>query len=66
MGGMLSSQHQEEDNWKSDACHAMEAGTFCVVCGGPFDLEGDVYNLDPKELRYQVRNCGLHKSERLC
>jgi hypothetical protein len=66
MGGMLSSPHQDRYSWKSDACYAMEAGTFCVVCGGPFDLEGDVYNLCPKELRYQVRNCGHGKRERLC
>jgi hypothetical protein len=54
MGGMLSSQENEEGNWKSDARYAMESGTYCIICGGPFDMEGDVYNLDPKEPRYQV------------
>ena len=52
---MLSSEDAGEENWKSEARYAMEAGTYCVICGGPFDLEGDVYNLDPKEPRYQVR-----------
>jgi hypothetical protein len=37
----------------------MEAGTYCVICGGPFDIEGDVYNLDPKEPRYQVGRINL-------
>ncbi|KAA8622736.1 hypothetical protein PtrSN002B_011443 [Pyrenophora tritici-repentis] len=51
MGNFTSSQTHNE--WKSDAQHAMEAGTFCVICGGPFDLDGDVYNIDPKDPRYQ-------------
>jgi len=60
MGGLLSRLlHGAEDHWKSDACYAMEAGTYCVVCGGPFDLEGEVYNLDPKEPQYQVSRSGL-------
>jgi hypothetical protein len=54
--GNLWSSRTVEDSWKSDARYAMEAGTYCVICGGPFDIEGDVYNLDPKEPRYQVRN----------
>ena len=53
MGGLLSSK--VEDDWKSDARHAMEAGTFCVICSGPFDIEGDVYSIDPKDIRFQVR-----------
>ena len=53
MGNFTSSQAHDE--WKSDAQHAMEAGTFCVICGGPFDLHGDVYNIDPKDPRFQVR-----------
>jgi hypothetical protein len=53
MGSLLSSK--VEDDWKSDARHAMEAGTFCVVCGSPFDIEGDIYNIDPKDIRFQVR-----------
>jgi hypothetical protein len=36
--------------------YAMESGTSCVICGNPFDIEGDVHNLDPKEPRYQVRS----------
>ncbi|KAG9194726.1 hypothetical protein G6011_04761 [Alternaria panax] len=51
MGGLLSSK--VEDDWKSDAQHAMETGSFCVVCGNPFDIEGDVYNIDPKDTRFQ-------------
>ncbi|KAE8865802.1 hypothetical protein PTNB29_02949 [Pyrenophora teres f. teres] len=51
MGNFTSSQTHDE--WKSDAQHAMEAGTFCVICGGPFDLDGDVNNIDPKDPRYQ-------------
>jgi hypothetical protein len=58
MGNLLSSRDVEDD-WKSDAQYAMEAGTYCVICGGPFDIEGDVYNLDPKEPRYQVGRINL-------
>jgi hypothetical protein len=56
MGTFFSSSAAEDDGWKSDARHAMESGTYCVICGAPFDIEGDVYNLDPKEPRYQVRH----------
>ncbi|KAF1846506.1 uncharacterized protein K460DRAFT_281861 [Cucurbitaria berberidis CBS 394.84] len=52
MGSFLSSRIDDAD-WKSDARYAMESGTFCVICGGPFDVEGDVYNIDPKEMRYR-------------
>jgi hypothetical protein len=55
MGNLWSLQTAEHDEWKSDAQYAMESGTYCVICGNPFDIEGDVYNLDPKEPRYQVR-----------
>ncbi|KAF1934963.1 hypothetical protein EJ02DRAFT_471526 [Clathrospora elynae] len=51
MGSFISSR--PEQDWKSDARHAMEAGAFCVICGGPFDIEGDVYNIDPKDTRFQ-------------
>ncbi|CAN9199158.1 unnamed protein product [Alternaria sp. RS040] len=54
MGGLHSSKVEEV--WKSDARYAMEAGTFCVVCGSPFDIEGDVYNIDPKDIRFQWLN----------
>ena len=54
MGNTTSSK--TDDEWKSDAQQAIEAGTFCVICGGPFDLDGDVYNIDPKDPRFQVRN----------
>jgi hypothetical protein len=57
MGSYLSTRVDEDKDWKSDARYAMETGTYCVMCGGPFDIEGDVYNLDPKEPRYQV--CGF-------
>ncbi|KAH8640248.1 hypothetical protein IG631_03189 [Alternaria alternata] len=63
MGGLHSSKVEEV--WKSDARHAMEAGTFCVVCGGPFDIEGDVYNIDPKDIRFQHSRRGrTHGSQR--
>jgi hypothetical protein len=54
MGGYSSSQTVQNGTWKSDAWYAMESGTYCVICGGPFDIEGDIYNQDPKEPRYQV------------
>jgi len=54
MGNSASSK--TDDEWKSDAQQAIEAGAFCVICGGPFDLDGDVYNIDPKDPRFQVRN----------
>lgn len=54
MGSFLSLQAAEE-GWKSDARYSMETGCFCVLCGGPFDMEGEVYNIDQKEKSYQVR-----------
>ncbi|KAH7069093.1 hypothetical protein BKA63DRAFT_101076 [Paraphoma chrysanthemicola] len=53
MGSFLSSRADEDVNWKSDARFAMESRVYCVICGGPFDTEGEVYNLDTKEPRYQ-------------
>lgn len=64
MGGYFSSQKESE--FKSDAQRAMENGTFCVICGGPFDLEGEVYDIDPKDPHFQVghslfdQNCFLY------
>jgi hypothetical protein len=55
MGSFISSS-QVEDVWKSDMRQAMEAGTFCVICGGPFEIEGDVYNIDPKDPRFEVQH----------
>ncbi|KAF2129324.1 hypothetical protein P153DRAFT_291448 [Dothidotthia symphoricarpi CBS 119687] len=52
MGGSQSSS-QVDDNWKSEARYAMESRTFCVICGGPFDIEDGVHSIDPKEKRYQ-------------
>lgn len=54
MGNPWSSQVDNGDDWRSDARYAMAAGMYCVICGSPFDIEGDVYNIDPKEARYQV------------
>lgn len=54
MGSLLSSK--VSDDWKSDARCAMEDSRFCVICGGPFDVEGDVYNIDPKDMRFQVNH----------
>ncbi|KNG48936.1 hypothetical protein TW65_04347 [Stemphylium lycopersici] len=51
MGGYFSSQ--KESQFKSDAQRAMEDGTFCVICGGPFDLEGEIYDIDPKDPHFQ-------------
>jgi hypothetical protein len=54
MGNLLSSAAVQIDGWKSDARYAMESGAYCVVCGAPFDTEGDVYNLDAKAPQHQV------------
>lgn len=56
MGNIWSSTDpgDEDKIWTSDAWYAMESGAFCIVCGAPFDIKGDVYNLDPKKLEYQV------------
>ncbi|KAL6710348.1 hypothetical protein ACN47E_009294 [Coniothyrium glycines] len=51
MGNIFSSTPVEE--WNSDAHRAMEDGVSCVICGGPFDIEGDVYGIDPKDPRFQ-------------
>lgn len=53
MGNYFSSR--DKDEWKSDVPHATQTGTFCVVCGGPFDLEGEVSNMDPKDPKFEVR-----------
>jgi hypothetical protein len=53
---MFSTHGFDEENWKSEARYSMENGTYCVICGGNFELEGGgVCNIDPKEPRYQVR-----------
>ena len=43
----------------------MEDSRFCVICGGPFDVEGDVYNIDPKDMRFQVNYLFSNKRYRL-
>lgn len=53
MGSFLSTS-QSETEWKSEAQFAMESSYFCVVCGSPFDLSGDLYNLDTEAARYKV------------
>lgn len=53
--GSLSSTSQPEPEWKSEAQFAMESSCFCVVCGSPFDLAGEVYNMDTEAARYKVR-----------
>lgn len=63
MGSLLSSK--VADDWKSDARCAMEDSRFCVICGGPFDVEGDVYNIDPKDMRFQVNYLFSNKRYRL-
>ncbi|KAF2855798.1 hypothetical protein T440DRAFT_536007 [Plenodomus tracheiphilus IPT5] len=54
MGNLFSSP--SADDWKSDVRYAMESGAFCVICGGPFDIEGNVYGIDPKDPRYDWLN----------
>lgn len=51
MGSFLSAPPAPE--WKSDAQYAMEAGAFCVLCGGLFDIEGCSHHVDPKDPRFQ-------------
>ncbi|KAF1927976.1 uncharacterized protein M421DRAFT_421180 [Didymella exigua CBS 183.55] len=53
MGSLLSTS-QPNLEWKSEAQFAMESSCFCVVCGSPFDLSGDIYNLDVEAARYKV------------
>lgn len=53
MGSLLSTS-QSDPEWKSEAKFAMESSCFCVICGSPFDLEGEVYNLDAAAARYKV------------
>lgn len=54
MMGSLLSTSQPDPEWKSEAQFAMESSCFCVICGSPFDLEGEVYNLDTEAARYKV------------
>ena len=37
----------------------MESSCFCVICGSPFDLEGEVYNLDTGAERYKVNTASF-------
>ena len=53
MGSLLSTP-QPGPKRKSEAQFAMESSCFCVICGSPFDLEGEVYNLDAGATRYKV------------
>lgn len=53
MGSLLSTS-KADPGWKSEAQFAMESSCFCVICGSPFDLEGEVYNLDAGAARYKV------------
>lgn len=53
MGSLLSAP-QPDPKWKSEAQFAMESSCFCVVCGSPFNMEGEVYNLDTTANRYKV------------
>ncbi|KAF2630999.1 hypothetical protein BU25DRAFT_418650 [Macroventuria anomochaeta] len=56
MGSLLSTP-QPDPEWKPEAQFAMEFSCFCVICGSPFDLEGEVYNLDAGATRYKwMRN----------
>ncbi|USP76101.1 hypothetical protein yc1106_03375 [Curvularia clavata] len=50
MGGYLSSPCKEER--KHDVRYVAETGPFCVICGGPFDIEGEIYNIDPKDPQF--------------
>lgn len=52
MGNFISTSPEPE--WKSDARCAMEAGAFCAICGGLFDVEGDGHNRDPKDPCFNV------------
>jgi hypothetical protein len=53
MGSLLSIS-QPEPEWKSEARFAMESSCFCVVCGSPFGLHGEIYNFDTEAVHYQV------------
>jgi hypothetical protein len=53
MGSLLSTS-QPESEWKSEAQFAMESSCFCVVCGSPFGLHGEIYNFDTEAAHYQV------------
>lgn len=58
MGSHFSTS-KPEPKWKSEAQFAMESSCFCVICGSPFDLEGEVYNLDTGAERYKVNTASL-------
>ncbi|KAJ4986271.1 hypothetical protein SVAN01_08206 [Stagonosporopsis vannaccii] len=51
--GSLLSKSEPNLECKSEARFAMESSCFCVICGSPFDLEGEVYNLDAAAARYK-------------
>ena len=61
MGSILSTS-QPDREWKSEAQFAMESSCFCVICGSPFDLEGEVYNLDTEAARYKVKVTFLYSN----
>ena len=57
--GSYFSTSKPEPKWKSEAQFAMESSCFCVICGSPFDLEGEVYNLDTGAERYKVNTASF-------
>lgn len=45
----------------------MDIGIFCVVCGGPFDINGDIYHIDSQDERFRVsQKLGLSTFLVLC
>jgi len=61
MGSLLSTSESDLE-CVSEARFAMESSCFCVICGSPFDLGGEVYNLDVAAARYKVYtgHCYIH------
>lgn len=53
MGSLLST-FQTEPAWRAEAHFAMESSCFCVVCGSPFGLFGEIHSFDTEVEHYQV------------
>ncbi|OAL54487.1 hypothetical protein IQ07DRAFT_676541 [Pyrenochaeta sp. DS3sAY3a] len=48
----LSSETQHT-NQNAETLSGMDIGIFCVMCGGPFDINGDIYHIDSEDERFR-------------
>lgn len=50
----------EERPWTSPARRATDAGTYCVLCGSPFDLLDHMLEINPPGPHFRIEHNWLH------